>query len=148
MAAASCFSPIGWGKTARRKAGGAAAPHVPAMPATMPAVSFDRRDRADALPTASTTGLDATPPATAGSRAPAPAAALTAGEAALIDHVRQHGGKAEVICIVRPHGAPEDSSEVFVLKGSNRGFVDHLARAHGGELVDAPPTAAAVTSRR
>jgi len=129
-------------------AGGAAAPHVPAMPATMPAVSFDRRDRADALPTASTTGLDATPPATAGSRAPAPAAALTAGEAALIDHVRQHGGKAEVICIVRPHGAPEDSSEVFVLKGSNRGFVDHLARAHGGELVDAPPTAAAVTSRR
>ena len=78
----------------------------------------------------------------------APAAVLTAGEAALVDHVRQHAGKAEVICIVRPHGAPEDSSEVFVLKGSNRGFVDHLARAHGSELVDAPPTAADVTARR
>jgi len=129
--------------------GGAAAPHVPAMPATMPAVSFDRRDRADALPTASTTGFDAPRPATAAaSRDAAPAAVLTAGEAALVDHVRQHGGKAEVICIVRPHGAPEDSSEVFVLKGSNRGFVDHLARAHGGELVDAPPTSAEVTARR
>ncbi|MEY3206184.1 MAG: hypothetical protein RLZZ21_2515 [Planctomycetota bacterium] len=162
--------------------GGAAAPHVPAMPATMPAVSFDRRDRADALPTASTTGLDAPRPAVAppsqaaapqafapppasplpsvpppparaavapaAPRDVAPAATLTAGEAALVDHVRQHGGKAEVICIVRPHGAPEDSSEVFVLKGSNRGFVDHLARAHGGELVDAPPTSAEVTARR
>jgi thiol-disulfide isomerase/thioredoxin len=162
---------------------GAAAPHVPAMPATMPAVSFDRRDRADALPTASTTGLDAprpaaaaaapqatapqafapppssplpaalTPPAraaaaTAAPRDAAPAAVLTAGEAALVDHVRQHGGKAEVICIVRPHGAPEDSSEVFVLKGSNREFVDQLARAHGSELVDAPPTATDVTVRR
>jgi thiol-disulfide isomerase/thioredoxin len=130
-------------------AGSAAAPHVPAMPATMPAVSFDRRDRADALPTASTTGLDAPRPATAAaSGAAAPAAVLTAGEAALVEHVRQHGGKAEVICIVRPHGAPDDSSEVFVLKGSNRGFVDHLARAHGGERVDAPPTAAGVTARR
>jgi hypothetical protein len=163
--------------------GGAAAPHVPAMPAEMPAVSFDRRDRADALPTASTTGLDAPRPAAAAApqtaapqafapppaspppaaraipareisasgaavRGAASATSLTAGEAALVDHVRQHGGKAEVICIVRPHGAPEDSSEVFVLKGSNRGFVDHLARAHGGELVDAPPTAADVTARR
>ncbi|MGB8852628.1 MAG: trypsin-like peptidase domain-containing protein [Pirellulales bacterium] len=154
-------------------AGAAAAPHVPAMPATMPAVSFDRRDRADALPTASTTGLNSPRPAAAtapqplaqplpadltsprressatdASRDAAPAAVLTAGEAALIDHVRQHGGKAEVICIVRPHGAPEDSSEVFVLKGSHRGFVDHLARAHGGERVDAPPAAADVTARR
>ena len=32
-------------------AGGSA--HVPAMPAEMPPVSFDRRDRADAVPTAS-----------------------------------------------------------------------------------------------
>jgi S1-C subfamily serine protease len=39
-------------------AGGAATPHVPMMPSEMPAVSFDRRDRADAVPTASTTGLD------------------------------------------------------------------------------------------
>jgi thiol-disulfide isomerase/thioredoxin len=130
-------------------AGSAAAPHVPAMPATMPAVSFDRRDRADALPTASTSGIDAPRPATAAAaRDAAPAAVLTAGEAALVDHVRQHGGKAEVICIVRPHGAPDDSSEVFVLKGSNRGVVDHLARAHGAERVDAPPAAADVTVRR
>jgi len=110
-------------------AGGASPPHVPAMPAEMPAVSFDRRDRADAVPTASTVPL-------------------SAGEAALLDHVRQHGGKAEVICIVRPHGAPDNSSEVFVLNGSSRGFVDRLAEAHGNERVDAPPSAAAVTARR
>ena len=126
----------------------AAGPHLPNMPAEMPAVSFDRRDRADAVPTASTGAHpDAAMPAAmatamATAAIPAPASALTssvptasaatlsAGEAALIDHVRQHGGKAEVICIVRPHGAPDASSEVFVLKGARADFVDHLSRAH------------------
>ncbi len=96
----------------------AVAAAVPAMPAEMPAVSFDRRDRAGAVPTASTElAGDGT---------------LSAGELALIDQVKQHGGKAEVICIVRPHGAPQDSSEVYVLQGSTRGFVDQLSQAHSG----------------
>jgi hypothetical protein len=51
--------------------------------------------------------------------------------------VRQHGGKAEVICIVRPHGAADASSEVFVLKGARPDFVDHLSRAHHGHAADA-----------
>jgi S1-C subfamily serine protease len=75
-----------------------AAADLPAMPAQMPLVSFDRRDRADALPTGSTESNAA--------------GALSAGEQALVEQIRQHGGKAEVICIVRPHGAPQDSSEV------------------------------------
>jgi thiol-disulfide isomerase/thioredoxin len=135
-------------------AGGSA--HVPAMAPSMPRVSFDRRDRADALPTAST--LAASEPSRAGGDAPAapPFAAATpprssrsspgsefappapsAGEHALLDHVRQHGGKAEVICIVRPHGAPDESSEVFVLKGASHDFVERLAQAH--RAADAPP---------
>jgi thiol-disulfide isomerase/thioredoxin len=114
------------------------APHVPAMPAEMPDVSFDRRDRDDAVPTASTTAPGAMPPLT-----PPPAAAPTAGpqlssgEHALLDHVRQHDGRAEVICIVRPHGAPEQASEVFVLQGSSREFVTRLSEAHRGGV--APP---------
>ena len=150
-------------------AAGTGGPHVPTMPSEMPAVSFDRRDRADAVPTASTTAIDeprpaapaALPPPPVATAAAVPAASaavktsrgeqavpLSSGEAALLDHVRQHGGKAEVICIVRPHGAPENASEVFVLSGSSRGFVDRIAQAHGGERVDAPPSAAAVTARR
>lgn len=128
----------------------AAGPHLPNMPAEMPSVSFDRRDRADAVPTASTSALPdagALPaagamPATAAavaaaSRSDAPPATLSAGEAALIDHVRQHGGKAEVICIVRPHGSADSSSEVFVLKGARPDFVDHLSRAHHGHAAEA-----------
>lgn len=146
-------------------AGGSA--HVPAMPAEMPDVSFDRRDRADALPTASTGAAvppsalsNASPmaegPATAGPRPAFPTAVgpvdpmplnaapagrvataadtppLTTGEQALLDHVRQHEGRAEVICIVRPHGAATNSSEVFVLNGAGSDFVDHLSRAHHG----------------
>mgnify|MGYP006274780899 CR=1 FL=1 len=133
----------------------AAGPHLPNMPAEMPAVSFDRRDRADAVPTASTGAFpDAVAPtaATAAgvdaalmpaeSRPASSPAALSAGEAALIDHVRQHGGKAEVICIVRPHGAADASSEVFVLKGARPDFVDHLSRAHhghAGQAAHQPP---------
>lgn len=133
--------------------------HVPAMAESMPHVSFDRRDRADALPTASTlAAADApasAPPATAApleqppsspaGRAAAPGVAThgapSAGEHALIDHVRQHGGRAEVICIVRPHGAPNDASEVFVLKGASRDFVERLAHAHHGDAA-APSTGA------
>lgn len=130
----------------------AADPHVPSMPAAMPPVSFDRRDRADAVPTASTGSIAALTAAAAADQ-PAPArvpptasaspstpaaapsaasAALSPGEAALLDHVRQHGGKAEVICIVRPHGAADASSEVFVLQGARADFVDHLSKAHHG----------------
>ncbi len=153
------------GPTDLAGAGGSA--HVPAMPAEMPDVSFDRRDRADALPTASTGA--AVPPsapsnasttaeglAAAGSQPSFPAAAgpvdpmpltavptgrvaaaadtppLTPGEQALLEHVRQHEGRAEVICIVRPHGAATNSSEVFVLNGAGSDFVDHLSRAHHG----------------
>jgi len=90
----------------------------------MPAVSFDRRDRADALPTGSTESNAA--------------GGLTAGEQALVEQIRQHGGKAEVICIVRPHGAPQDASEVYVLQGSSRGFVDQLSQAHGGRPIPTP----------
>ncbi|MFM7244131.1 MAG: serine protease, partial [Planctomycetaceae bacterium] len=124
----------------------ASGPRVPSMPAEMPAVSFDRRDRADAVPTASTGPLAepaAAPMQDAPAAAPRAAAAtaaqpLSAGEAALIDHVRQHGGKAEVICIVRPHGAPDASSEVFVLKHARPDFVDHLSQAHHGHAAAAP----------
>jgi len=101
-----------------------AAADLPAMPAQMPPVSFDRRDRADALPT--------------GSNESSAAGALSAGEQALVEQIRQHGGKAEVICIVRPHGAPQDSSEVYVLQGSSRAFVDQLSQTHGGRALPAP----------
>jgi hypothetical protein len=132
----------------------AAGPRLPTMPAEMPNVAFDRRDRAAAVPTASTGTLPdagsmpavaavptasaaaATAPLASG-RAEAPPTALSSGEAALIDHVRQHGGKAEVICIVRPHGSADASSEVFVLKGARPDFVDHLSRAHHGQTAEA-----------
>jgi hypothetical protein len=65
-----------------------------------------------------------------------PTAALSPGEAALLDHVRQHGGQAEVICIVRPHGSADASSEVFVLKGARNDFVDHLSQAHHGQAAE------------
>jgi thiol-disulfide isomerase/thioredoxin len=124
-------------------AGPGGSAHVPAMPAEMPAVAFDRRDRAGALPTASTApaGERALPPGGVAPAAPlaaaAPAAmaapvAMSSGERALLEQVRQHGGRAEVICIVRPQGAAESASEVYVLKDSSREFVDHLATAHRG----------------
>jgi S1-C subfamily serine protease len=126
--------------------------HVPAMPAAMPAVSFDRRDRAAAVPTASTDVANAAsgpPTPRVAEVAPAPlaahtspraaGAALSPGEAALIDHVRQHDGKAEVICIVRPHGVPDATSEVFVLKNARTDFVDHLSKAHLGRGTAAAP---------
>jgi thiol-disulfide isomerase/thioredoxin len=128
-------------------AGGSA--HVPAMPDAMPPVSFDRRDRADAVPTTSPGGplvaqatadaglvppaATAEPAARAAAVASPPArAALTPGEQALLDHVRRHEGKAEVICIVRPRDAADNASEVFVLNDAGSDFVDHLSRAHRG----------------
>lgn len=124
--------------------------HVPAMPSEMPPVSFDRRDRGDAVPTASNGSInDALPAATpaptasapsAATRAPSPAS-LSAGEQALLDHVRQHEGKAEVICIVRPHGANGGSSEVFVLDAANKSFVDRLAKAHHEAAASPAPDA-------
>ena len=123
-------------------------PPVPSMPAEMPEFPFDRRNRSDAVPTASTSAAGpaalplpgVAPPPTA--TEPAPPAALSSGEHALLDHVRQHGGKAEVICIVRPHGAPEAASEVFVLSGSSRSFVEQLSRTHAGAAVAGLPAAA------
>jgi len=134
----------------------ASGPHPPSMPTEMPAVSFDRRDRADAVPTASIGPL--APPQTVAAATPRESAPeprssspvesqpLSAGEAALIDHVRQHGGRAEVICIVRPHGAPEAASEVFVLKHARHDFVDHLSRAHHGQAAASPAGGDAVRS--
>ena len=90
-----------------------AAAALPIMPEEMPAVSFDRRDRSGALPTAFT----GTSPSEAAEPAAPHASALSPGEKALLDHVRQHDGKAEVICIVRPHGTAQSQSEVFVLQG-------------------------------
>ena len=90
-----------------------AAAALPIMPEEMPAVSFDRRDRSGALPTAFT----GTSPSEAAEPAAPHASALSPGERALLDHVRQHDGKAEVICIVRPHGTAQSQSEVFVLQG-------------------------------
>jgi len=118
----------------------ASGPAVPSMPAEMPPVSFDRRDRGGALPTASMGAVPA-PVATAGAAAAAPTT-LSDGEQALLDHVRRHEGKAEVICIVRPHGAAQAASEVFVLEGSSRDFVEHLSKAHAGHPAHAhqPPT--------
>ena len=107
----------------------AGGPSVPSMPTEMPPVSFDRRDRGGALPTAST-GTNATAPAPLA--AAAGATNLTGGERALLDHVRQHEGRAEVICIVRPHGATQAASEVFVLEGSSRDFVEQLSKTHAG----------------
>jgi hypothetical protein len=117
------------------------------MPSEMPPVSFDRRDRGDAVPTASNGSItDAVPtsPAPAATRPTADsrseASPLSPGEQALLDHVRQHEGKAEVICIVRPHGATGNSSEVFVLDATNKNFVDHLARAHQEAASGATPS--------
>ena len=100
-------------------------PALPSMPAEMPPVSFDRRDRADALPTAATAPTNSP-------NGPGPGAApqkLTPGEQALIDHVWRHDGEAEVICIVRPRGAAQVPSDVFVLQGTGREFVEQLSKA-------------------
>lgn len=127
------------GPEALASVGGSA--HVPAMPPEMPPVSFDRRDRGNAVPTAASGLITDAPPvprpaAVDSMRSPSP---LSPGEQALLEHVRQHEGKAEVICIVRPHGATGTSSEVFVLDAASTKFVDHLARAH--QEAAASPTA-------
>ncbi|MEI6240835.1 MAG: trypsin-like peptidase domain-containing protein [Planctomycetia bacterium] len=109
----------------------AGGPSVPSMPTEMPPVSFDRRDRGGALPTAST-GPNAAPVTSAPPATAAEATQLSGGERALLDHVRQHEGRAEVICIVRPHGAPQAASEVFVLEGSSHEFVEQLSKTHAG----------------
>ena len=128
-------------------------PALPSMPAEMPAVSFDRRDRADALPTASTAlngqapnTQPAAPPSAAppvpfpgqqngqpaGQQAAAGVAkSLSPGEQALVDHVWKHDDHAEVICIVRPRGAPQAASEVFVLQGTGRDFVEQFSKTNG-----------------
>ena len=96
-------------------------PVLPSMPAEMPPVSFDRRDRADALPTAATGHSN-------GANGPA-SQKLSPGEQALIDHVWRHDGEAEVICIVRPRGATQNPSDVFVLQGTSRDFVEQLSKS-------------------
>ncbi len=116
---------------------------VPAMPDEMPQVAFDRRDRAGAVPTAST-GADHGPPL---GKAATPAdRTLSSGEQALLDHVRQHEGNAEVICIVRPHGAPQAASQVFVLQNASQGFVEHLSRTHLGDASESVPSMAETPS--
>lgn len=114
---------------------------VPAMPDDMPQVAFDRRDRAGAVPTASTGADHERPEQAAAATAGLP---LSSGEQALLEHVRQHEGKAEVICIVRPHGSPQAASEVFVLQNASQGFVEHLSRTHLGDA-ERPPQEMAAT---
>jgi len=121
--------------------------HVPAMAEEMPTVSFDRRDRADSVPTASQTAAGSQAAAAPG-HAAAAGVPLSASERALLDQLQKHGDRAEVICIVRPHGAAaEAESEVFVLNGVGRDFPERLARARGtagdpaarGDLSRLPP---------
>jgi thiol-disulfide isomerase/thioredoxin len=139
-------------------------PALPSMPAEMPPVSFDRRDRADSLPTSATAASgqppqgplpvpqSAAPPAQGpGAPATQPAGAppagaggqksLSPGEQALVDHVWKHDDQAEVICIVRPRGAPQSASEVFVLQGTGRDFVEQFSKTNGGHPAahHAPP---------
>ncbi len=138
-----------------------AGPAVPSMPAEMPPVSFDRRDRADALPTAATAQTAAAQPASAQSapiqsppiqspliQAPPVQASprqLSPGEQALVDHVWRHDGDAEVICIVRPRSGQQAASDVFVLQGTGREFVEQLSKGQGGHA--APHHAAPATTR-
>jgi thiol-disulfide isomerase/thioredoxin len=120
---------------------------VPHMPDAMPDFSFDRRNRADAVPTASSgprspSDLDhptngnqqevqvVAPPVPGSIGNSEHSQSLTAGERALLDHVRQHEGDAEVICIVRPHGATQADSEVFMLQNASSNFVKRLSDAH------------------
>ncbi len=115
-------------------------PTLPSMPAEMPPVSFDRRDRADALPTAATghsSGPNVTGPTMTGPNAAAPQK-LSPGEQALIDHVWRHDGEAEVICIVRPRGATQSPSDVFVLQGTGREFVEQLSKSKTANALSAP----------
>jgi S1-C subfamily serine protease len=128
----------------------ASGPALPSMPAEMPPVSFDRRDRADALPTAATVqaGVQAgMQPGgqTAGANTPVAQKKLSPGEQALVDHVWRHDGDAEVICIVRPRSGPQATSDVFVLQGTGREFVEQLSKAQGGHA--APHHAAPATNR-
>ena len=123
---------------------------VPHLPDAMPAFSFDRRDRADAVPTASSgprlsaEGVDplrVNQNERQSSNPPLPQAiedgeqmhGLSAGEQALLDHVREHGGDAEVICIVRPRGASQADSEVFMLQNASPRFVERLSEVHEQE---------------
>ncbi len=110
---------------------------IPNMPDEMPEVAFDRRDRANAVPTASS-GMDHAV-SQQGAMHQHSGASLSDGEQTLLDHVRQHKGKAEVICIVRPHGSPQGASEVFVLQDASEAFVEHLSRTHLGRDSPADP---------
>lgn len=133
--------------TENELAGNADSSTVPHLPDAMPAFSFDRRDRADAVPTASSgprspaEGVDPLIVDQTERRNPTPLLSqatedgkqiqnLSAGEQALLDHVREHGGNAEVICIVRPRGASQSDSEVFMLQNASPHFVERLSKVH------------------
>ncbi len=141
--------------TRNELAGNADKSAVPHLPDTMPAFSFDRRDRADAVPTASSSprpAMEGGDPPSVGQNerlsvdhnerplsTPLPSQDagdgmqmqnLSSGEQALLNHVRAHGGEAEVICIVRPHGASQADSEVFMLQNASPHFIEHLSEVH------------------
>ena len=133
--------------TENELAGNADKSTVPHLPDAMPAFSFDRRDRADAVPTASSgprlsaEGVDplrvnqnerqsSNPPLAQAIEDGEQMKSLSAGEQTLLDHVREHGGDAEVICIVRPRGASQEDSEVFMLQNASPRFVERLSEAH------------------
>jgi thiol-disulfide isomerase/thioredoxin len=110
---------------------------LPSMPAEMPPVSFDRRDRADALPTAATAQVGA--PNNAGAPSGSGPKPLSPGEQALVDHVWRNDGDAEVICIVRPKTGGQSPSDVFVLQGTSREFVEQLAKSPPERAQSAAP---------
>ena len=143
--------------TENELAGNADKSAVPHMPDSMPDFSFDRRNRADAVPTASSgprspddidhqvNGNEVNGNEVNGNQQeiqlvspPVPGAieniehsqSLTAGEQALLDHVREHEGDAEVICIVRPRGASQADSEVFMLQNASSNFMKRLSDVH------------------
>ena len=133
--------------TENELAGNADKSTVPHLPDAMPDFSFDRRDRADAVPTASSgprspaegggpLSVDqnekqfSTPPLSQAVGDGEQMQGLSTGEQALLEHVREHGGDAEVICIVRPRGASQADSEVFMLQNASPHFVDRLSEVH------------------
>jgi hypothetical protein len=138
--------------TENELAGNADKSAVPHMPDSMPDFSFDRRNRADAVPTASSgprspDDIDdpvngnqlngnqqeiqlVSPPVPGAIQNSGHSQSLTAGEQALLDHVREHEGDAEVICIVRPRGASQADSEVFMLQNASSNFMKRLSDVH------------------
>jgi hypothetical protein len=57
----------------------------------------------------------------------------------LVDHVWRNDGDAEVICIVRPRAGTHSPSDVFVLQGTGREFVEHLSKSQSAPAEPSAP---------